>query len=96
VREGASISSQRLDQRGMPNSSVYAASKAALIPLARTLSAGLLPQGARVNVAGPGPIETPLYGKLGFDAATLDTVAAQIRSQVPLGRFGTGADMRQL
>jgi len=74
---------------GMPNSSVYAASKAALISLAKTLSAELLPRGVRVNVVSPGPVTTPLYGKLGLDAATLETVAAQIQSQVPLGRFGT-------
>lgn len=73
---------------GMPNSSVYAASKAALISLAKTLSAELLPRGVRVNVVSPGPISTPLYGKLGLDAAALETTAAQIQSQVPLGRFG--------
>ncbi|MFT7771651.1 SDR family oxidoreductase [Roseateles sp.] len=73
---------------GMPNSAVYAASKAALISLAKTVSAELLPQGARVNVISPGPVTTPLYGKLGFDADTLTQVAAQIQSQVPLGRFG--------
>jgi NAD(P)-dependent dehydrogenase (short-subunit alcohol dehydrogenase family) len=73
---------------GMPNSSVYAASKAALISLAKTLSAELLPVGVRVNVISPGPVTTPLYGKLGLDAATLETVAAQIQNQVPLGRFG--------
>jgi NAD(P)-dependent dehydrogenase (short-subunit alcohol dehydrogenase family) len=73
---------------GMPNSSVYAASKAALISLAKTLSAELLPLGVRVNVVSPGPVTTPLYGKLGFDAATLETVTAQIQNQVPLGRFG--------
>ncbi len=74
---------------GMPNSSVYAASKAALISLSRTLSAELLPRGVRVNVVSPGPIHTPLYGKLGMDAATLEATAAQIQAQVPLGRFGT-------
>lgn len=42
----------------------------------------------RVNVVSPGPVQTPFYGKLGFDADTLDTVAAQIQTQVPLGRFG--------
>ncbi|HEY9068250.1 MAG TPA: SDR family oxidoreductase [Burkholderiaceae bacterium] len=73
---------------GMPNSSVYAASKAALISLAKTLSAELLPSGVRVNVVSPGPVQTPLYGKLGMDAATLQTVAAQIQGQVPVGRFG--------
>ncbi|HEV3424802.1 MAG TPA: SDR family oxidoreductase [Paraburkholderia sp.] len=74
---------------GMPGSSVYAASKAAVISLAKTLSAELLPRGVRVNVVSPGPVQTPLYGKLGMDAATLEATAAQILSQVPLGRFGT-------
>jgi NAD(P)-dependent dehydrogenase (short-subunit alcohol dehydrogenase family) len=74
---------------GMPNSSVYAASKAALISLAKTLSAELLPRGVRVNVVSPGPVATPLYGKLGLDAASLEATAAQIQNQIPLGRFGT-------
>lgn len=78
---------------GMPNSSVYAASKAALISLAKTLSAELLPRGVRVNVVSPGPISTPLYGKLGLDAAALEATAAQIQSQVPLGRFGTPLEL---
>ena len=73
---------------GMPMSSVYAASKAALISLAKTLSGELIGSGIRVNVVSPGPVSTPLYGKLGLDADTLSATAAQIRSQVPLGRFG--------
>ncbi|WNL47631.1 SDR family oxidoreductase [Dyella sp. BiH032] len=78
---------------GMPASSVYAASKAALISLAKTLSGELLPLGIRVNVVSPGPIGTPLYGKLGLDAATLESTAAQIQGQVPLGRFGTSEEL---
>jgi NAD(P)-dependent dehydrogenase (short-subunit alcohol dehydrogenase family) len=78
---------------GMANSSVYAASKAALISLARTLSAELLPAGVRVNVVSPGPVRTPLYGKLGLDAETLQSVAGQIQAQVPLGRFGEPAEI---
>lgn len=74
---------------GMPNSSVYAASKAAVISLAKTLSAELLPNGARVNVVSPGPVSTPIYGKLGLDTKALEDTAAQIQSQIPLGRFGT-------
>lgn len=74
---------------GMPDTSIYAASKAALVSLARTLSAELLPRGVRVNVVSPGPVSTPIYGKLGVDAAALDAVAAQIQAQIPLGRFGT-------
>lgn len=78
---------------GMPNSSVYAASKAAVISLAKTLSAELLPRGVRVNVLSPGPVATPLYGKLGLDAASLEATAAQIQNQIPLGRFGTPAEI---
>lgn len=78
---------------GMPNSSVYAATKAALISLAKTLSAELLPRGVRVNVVSPGPITTPLYGKLGMDAAALEATAAAIQSQIPLGRFGTSEEL---
>lgn len=40
-------------------------------------------------MVSPGPVGTPLYGKLGLDQATLSPVAAQIQGQVPLGRFGT-------
>jgi NAD(P)-dependent dehydrogenase (short-subunit alcohol dehydrogenase family) len=78
---------------GMPNTSVYAASKAALISLAKTLSAELLPRGIRINVVSPGPVRTALYDKLGVDPAALEDVAAQIQAQIPLGRFGTPAEI---
>lgn len=74
---------------GMPNTTVYAAAKAALISLARTLSSELLIGGIRVNVISPGPIQTPLYGRLGIPAEQLSEVAANIQSQIPLKRFGT-------
>lgn len=73
---------------GMPNTAIYAASKAALISFAKTLSAELVPQGVRVNVVSPGPVTTPLYGKLGLDADQLEATAESIRAQVPVGRFG--------
>jgi NAD(P)-dependent dehydrogenase (short-subunit alcohol dehydrogenase family) len=78
---------------GMPNSSVYGASKAAMISMARTLSGELIGRGVRVNVVSPGPISTPLYGKLGFSETDLKSVAASIQSQVPAGRFGTPSEI---
>ena len=74
---------------GMPNTSVYAASKAALISLAKTLSSELLSKGIRVNVVSPGPVSTPIYGRLGLPAEQLTEVAASIQAQIPLKRFGT-------
>jgi NAD(P)-dependent dehydrogenase (short-subunit alcohol dehydrogenase family) len=78
---------------GMPGSSVYAASKAALISLAKTLSAELLPRGIRVNVVSPGPIGTQILDKLGMDTDALEATKAQIQSQIPLGRFGTTEEL---
>lgn len=78
---------------GMPNTTVYAASKAALSSLVRTLSGELIARGVRVNAVSPGPISTPLYGKLGFSDAQLKAVATSIQGQVPLGRFGTPSEI---
>jgi NAD(P)-dependent dehydrogenase (short-subunit alcohol dehydrogenase family) len=74
---------------GMPNTSVYAASKAALISLAKTLSSELLSKSIRVNVVSPGPVTTHLLDRLGLPAEQLTEVAASIQAQVPLKRFGT-------
>lgn len=74
---------------GMPSSSVYAASKAALISFAKTLSAELVGRGIRVNVVSPGPVTTPLYGRLGLETEQLSEMAAAIQAQIPLKRFGT-------
>ena len=49
---------------GMPNTSVYAASKAGVLNLAKTLSADLLARGVRVNVISPGPVETPIFDRM--------------------------------
>jgi NAD(P)-dependent dehydrogenase (short-subunit alcohol dehydrogenase family) len=73
---------------GMPNSSVYAASKAAMISLAKTLSGELVERGVRVNAISPGPVSTPIYGKLGIPSESLGQMAEAIRNQIPLKRFG--------
>jgi NAD(P)-dependent dehydrogenase (short-subunit alcohol dehydrogenase family) len=78
---------------GMPNTSVYGATKAAILSLVRTLSGELISRGIRINAVSPGPISTPLYGKLGLSDADLKTVSASIRSQVPAGRFGSPSEI---
>jgi NAD(P)-dependent dehydrogenase (short-subunit alcohol dehydrogenase family) len=78
---------------GMANTSVYGASKAALLSLTRTLSGELISRGIRVNAVSPGPITTPLYSKLGLPEADLKAVAASIQGQVPAGRFGTPSEI---
>jgi len=78
---------------GMPNTTVYGASKAALLSLTRTLSGELIAKGIRVNAISPGPISTPLYSKLGFSGEQLKAVASSIQSQVPAGRFGNPSEI---
>lgn len=47
----------------------------------------------RVNVVSPGPVATPIHGKLGLDATTLEATAPQIQGQIPLGRLGTSDEI---
>jgi NAD(P)-dependent dehydrogenase (short-subunit alcohol dehydrogenase family) len=78
---------------GMANTSIYGASKAALLSLTRTVSGELISRGIRVNAVSPGPISTPLYGKLGMTEADLKTVAASIQGMVPAKRFGEPSEV---
>lgn len=73
---------------GFPNSSVYSASKAALLSLVRTLSADLIGRGIRVNAVSPGPIETPIFGKMGLPPEAIDETTKGFGAQVPLKRMG--------
>lgn len=73
---------------GAPGSSVYSASKAAIISISRVLAKELSPRRIRVNAISPGPIETPLYGKLGLTDEQLKGFGNVLSNRVLLGRFG--------
>jgi NAD(P)-dependent dehydrogenase (short-subunit alcohol dehydrogenase family) len=72
---------------GMPNTSVYAASKAGVLNLAKTLSADLLARGVRVNVISPGPVDTPIFERLGMPEEQTRQTREQITQLTPLKRF---------
>ena len=74
---------------GAERSSVYAATKAAFLNMSKTLSSELLGRGIRVNAVSPGPVETPLYDKLGIPDAYREQVNKDIAATIPFGRFGT-------
>ncbi len=78
---------------GLPTSSAYAASKAALLSLARTLSAELMPRGVRVNGLSPGPVETPALNKVGLSDAAQAALHSEIKDLVPLGRLGRPTEL---
>ena len=74
---------------GMPGTTVYGATKAAVINMAKTLSADLLEKGIRVNAISPGPINSALLARDGISQEKLQETKDWIQNQVPIKRFGT-------
>src|SRR5262245_16695733 len=73
--------------KGMPGTTVYGATKAAVVNLAKTLSADLIERGIRVNAISPGPVESALWDRIGMSQQQLRQTQDWIKSQVPLKRF---------
>ena len=73
--------------------SVYSASKAAVRSLARTLSGELLERGIRVNCIAPGPIDTPIFGKMGMPEEMQSQAKEQFTGMVPMKRFGSADEL---
>ena len=90
LSEGASVilNASIVAQSGLPNTTIYSATKAAVRSLGRTLAAELSPRGIRVNVVSPGLIETPLVGKLGLSQDEIAAFGERVVQQTPLGRAG--------
>ncbi|MDP9076134.1 MAG: SDR family oxidoreductase [Bacteroidota bacterium] len=81
---------------GMPNSGVYAASKAALIALNRVLATELSPRRIRVNCISPGPVETPVYQKLGLSTEEIAGFSKVLSDKILLKRFAQAEEIAQL
>lgn len=81
---------------GMPNTAVYAASKAALNSYTRTAATELAPRNIRINAVNPGPVTTPIFEKTGMEEEQLNGFAAAIQNRIPLKRFGKPEDIAKL
>jgi len=95
LSEGSVIISNTsvVSQKGFDGTGVYSATKAALRSLTRVLASELKAKKIRTVSVAPGPIETPIYGKLGMPEEAVQEMGAGFAQQVPLGRFGSPEEL---
>lgn len=75
---------------GLPNASVYSATKAAVDAVTRSLAAELGPRKIRVNSVNPGMVETEGVRSAGIHEGDF---RKQVEAQTPLGRIGQPQDI---
>jgi NAD(P)-dependent dehydrogenase (short-subunit alcohol dehydrogenase family) len=90
LNDGASIilNTSVVGHEGVVNGTVYAATKAAMRSLTRSIAAELVGRNIRVNAVAPGPIETPIFERTGLPKETVNEFAKTILASVPMKRFG--------
>ena len=89
IREGGGVvfTTSVVNVMGYPMLSAYAATKAALRSMTRSLARELLPRGIRVNAVSPGPIETSILGKV-MPKDAIEKTYEQLREANPMKRVG--------
>ena len=80
---------------GIPALTAYTASKGAVVQLTRQLAVEWAEQRIRVNAVAPGAIDTPFLTDFVAAQDDPDEVAAAIRGQHPLGRWGTADEVAE-
>jgi 2-keto-3-deoxy-L-fuconate dehydrogenase len=103
-RGGASIinvASVASSVKGVPNRFVYAASKAAVIGLTKSIAADFITRGIRCNAICPGTVESPsLRQRIDAQAQASGQSTAQVEAafiaRQPMGRLGTPDEIAAL
>lgn len=98
LSQGSSIvlNASVVKDKGFAGASVYSATKAAVRSFARTWTAEIPVENVRFNVLSPGPIDTPIYGKLGMPQDQLDAFGVNLKATVPIHRFGLAEEMAKV
>ncbi|WP_181699194.1 SDR family oxidoreductase [Chthonobacter albigriseus] len=96
LNDGGSVvlNASIVGNKGMPNLSVYNASKAAVRSFARSLANDLKPRRIRVNALSPGATLTPIMQNgLKLDQSGIDAFEAMLAANAPAGRMGQPAEI---
>ncbi len=82
-------------RKGWPTTSTVSSSKAAVVHLARILSAELVDRGIRVNTLSPGPTDTAMFGRFPGDEQG-DAVKGVLATNNPSKRIATPLEIAKL
>ena len=95
LRDGGSIilNASIAGRKGFAGFSVYNATKAAVRSFARSWTSDLKDRKIRVNAISPGPIVTPILGKMGLSDEQFAQFETSILAQLPLARVGQSAEI---
>ena len=78
---------------GSSGEAVYAACKAGLVGLTKTLAREHAREGITLNVVCPGPTETALFGDFLSASSNPEKLQEAFRRSIPLGRLGSPDDL---
>lgn len=96
-RHGSIVNiSSAISSNGLPNASLYAATKGAMDAFSRSLALELAPQNIRVNTVSPGAIDTPIFSKMGLDENQITSIRAHVENTIPMHRYGRPEEVAQV
>jgi len=86
------VISSQIGLVGHARGAAYAASKAGLNGMVRSLALEWAEQRIRVNAVGPGPVATPMVAPVMADPAAL----AAMQASIPMGRLGQAGEIGEV
>jgi NAD(P)-dependent dehydrogenase (short-subunit alcohol dehydrogenase family) len=86
------VISSQIGLVGHAKGAAYAASKAGLNGMVKSLALEWASMGLRINAVGPGPIETPMVANTMADPIAL----AAMQASIPMGRLGQAHEVAEL
>jgi len=91
MRDGGAIvvTASSVREKAAPQGLVYAATKAAVHSMARSLALQLAPRRIRVNSVSPGPTDSSFFERLGGQPEQAKKMKEQVATGNPLKRIGT-------
>lgn len=92
MQGSVAVISSQIGEVGHARGAAYAASKAGLNGIVRSLALEWAGQGIRINAIGPGPIDTPMVAAAKADPQLLKTLV----DGIPMGRLGLPEEIAEV